>query len=47
MILRDILRLSESDIAVLEAAGTISNVPPGMVRSVKAEQPKTSGGATA
>ena len=48
VILRDILRLSESDIAALEQSGTISNVPPGAApRSTKVERAKTSGGARA
>jgi crotonobetainyl-CoA:carnitine CoA-transferase CaiB-like acyl-CoA transferase len=47
MILRDILHLSESDVAALEQAGTISNVPPGATLGAKVEQAKTSGGAKA
>jgi crotonobetainyl-CoA:carnitine CoA-transferase CaiB-like acyl-CoA transferase len=46
-ILRDILRLSEADIAALEQSGTISNVPPEPPRSTKIEQAKTPGGARA
>jgi hypothetical protein len=47
MILRDILHLSESDVAALEQAGTISNVPPGTTPGAKVEQAKISGGAKA
>jgi hypothetical protein len=32
LILRDILGLSQTDISALEAAGTISNVPPSEKR---------------
>lgn len=47
MILRDILHLSEADVAALEQSGTISNVPPGATPSAKVEKAKTSGGAKA
>ncbi len=45
MILRDILHLSEADVAALEQSGTISNVPPGATPSAKVEKAKTSSGA--